>query len=137
MNSLTAIHKRLEAYSKMQSIDIQAFSYEERQGLLPILTSAFADAGGWILDRRSLSSSTVEFHVEIQLRAVLELYSSIISAGLQLTRAAHLGLTHLCTCRRNISTRADLSQVITVRIEVSFLEDLTLQSLLNTVSCPA
>jgi hypothetical protein len=30
----------------MQSLDIQGFSYEERQGLLPTLTSAFADCGG-------------------------------------------------------------------------------------------
>ena len=137
MNTLTANHTRLEAYSEMQSIDIQGFSYEERQGLLPTLTSAFADAGGWILDRRTLSSSTVEFQVEIQLRAVMELYSSIISTGLQLTRAAHLGLTHLCTCRRNISKPTDLSQVISIRIEISFLEDITLQSLLSTASCPA
>ena len=65
----------------MQSLDIQGFSYEERHGLLPTLTSAFADCGGWILDRKTLSPSTMEFRVEIQLRAVVELYSSIIASG--------------------------------------------------------
>ena len=125
------------AYISMQSLDIQGFSYEERHGLLPTLASAFSDCGGWILDRKTLSPSTMEFHVEIQLRAVLELYSSLVSTRLQLTRAAHLGLTHLCTCRKNIAAPRDLSQVVSIRIEISFLEDITLQSLLLTVVAPA
>ena len=56
----------------MQSLDIQGFSYEERHGLLPTLTSAFADCGGWIADRKTLSPSTMEFRLEIQLRAVID-----------------------------------------------------------------
>ncbi len=114
----------------MQSLDIQGFSYEERHGLLPILTSAFADCGGWILERKTLSPTTMEFRIEIQLRAVVDLYSSILASGLELTRAGHLGLTHLCICRKNLCTPADLGQVVAIRIEVSFLEDATLQSVL-------
>jgi hypothetical protein len=112
----------------MQSLEIQGFSYEERHGLLPTLTSAFADCGGWILDRKTLSPSTMEFRVEIQLRFVIDLYASIIASGLELTRAGHLGLTHLCTCRKNLSTPTDLGQLVTIRIEISFLEDAALQS---------
>jgi hypothetical protein len=114
----------------MQSLDIQGFSYEDRHGLLPTLTSAFADCGGWILDRKNLSPSAMEFRIEIQLRAVVDLYSSILASGLELTRSAHLGLAHLCTCRKNLSTLGDLGQVVTIRIEISFLEDATLQSVL-------
>jgi hypothetical protein len=112
----------------MQSLDIQGFSYEERHGLLPTLTSAFADCGGWILDRKTLSPTTMEFRIEIQLRAVVDLYSSILAAGLELTRAGHLGLTHLCTCRKNLAAPADLGQIVGIRLEISFLEDATLQS---------
>lgn len=111
----------------MQSLDIQGFSYEERHGLLPTLTSVFADCGGWILDRKTLSPTTMEFRLEIQLRAAVDLYSSILASGLELTRAGHLGLTHLCTCRKNLSA-ADLGQVVAIRIEISFLEDATLHS---------
>jgi hypothetical protein len=114
----------------MQSLDIQGYSYEERHGLLPSLTSAFAECGGWILDHKTLSPTMIEFRIEIQLRAVVDLYSSILASGLELTRSAHLGLTHLCTCRKNLSKQADLGQIVTIRIEVSFLEDATLQSLL-------
>jgi hypothetical protein len=121
----------------MQLLDIQGFSYEERQGLLPSLTSAFADCGGWILDRKTLSPTSMEFRLEIQLRAVIDLYSSILASGLELTRAGHLGLTHLCTCRKNLSTLADLGQVIALRIEITFLEDVTLHSLFLAARPPA
>jgi hypothetical protein len=121
----------------MQPLEIQSFSYEDRYGLLPSLTSALADCGGWILGRKTLSPSMMEIHVEIQLRAILELYASIVSSGLELTRAAHLALTDLCTCRRNLATSAELSQVVTVRLEISFLEDVTVQSLLMIGSTPA
>jgi hypothetical protein len=115
----------------MQSLDIQGFSYEERHGLLPTLASAFADCGGWILNRKTLSPTTMEFRIEIQLRAVVDLYSSILASGLELTRAGHLGLTHLCICRKNLSASADLGQIVTLRIEISFLEDDTLHALFS------
>jgi hypothetical protein len=121
----------------MQSLDIQGFSYEERHGLLPTLTSGFADCGGWVLDRKTLSPSTMEFRLEIQLRAALDLYASIVSSGLELTRSGHLGLTDLCTCRKNRSTTADLGQIVTIRLEISFLEDLTLHSLLQAGNAAA
>jgi hypothetical protein len=121
----------------MQSLDIQGFSYEERHGLLPTLTSAFADCGGWVLDRRTLSPNSMEFRLEIQLRAIIDLYASVISAGLELTRDGHLGLTHLCTCRKNLISPADLGQIIAIRIEISFLEDVTLHSLFQAGRVPA
>jgi hypothetical protein len=115
----------------MQLLDIQGFSYEERHGLLPTLASAFADCGGWILDRKTLSPTMMEFRIEIHLRAVLDLYASVLASGLELTRAGHLGLAHLCTCRKNLATPTDLSQIVTIRIEISFLEDATLHALLT------
>ncbi len=118
----------------MQVLDIQGFSYQERYGLLPNLTSALADCGGWILCRKSLSPSTMEFRLEIQLRAIMDLYASIVSSGLELTRAGHLALTDLCTCRKNLAVSADLGQVITVRLEISFLEVISLHSLLSTAT---
>jgi hypothetical protein len=112
----------------MQSLYIQGFSYEERHGLLPSLTSAFADCGGWILDRKTISATTMEFRLEIQLRAVVDLYSSILASGLELTRGGHLGLTHLCTCRKNLAAPSDLGQVVSIRLEISFIEESTLHS---------
>jgi hypothetical protein len=121
----------------MQSLEIQGFSYEERTGVLPALTTAFAECGGWVLDRKTLSPTMMEFRIEIQLRAIIDLYASIISSGLELTRNGHLALTDLCTCRKNAPTTADLGQIVSIRIEISFLEDLTLHSLLMIGNTPA
>ncbi len=121
----------------MQSLEIQSFSYQERSGVLPSLTNAFADCGGWVLDRRTLSATTMEFRIEIQLRAIVDLYAAIIASGLELTRSGHLTLSELCTCRQHFRRSADLGQVVALRIEISFLEDITLHSLLMTAALPA
>lgn len=115
----------------MSSLNIQGFSYDERTGVLPGLLASLADCGGWVLDRRVLSSSMMELRVEVQLRSIFDLYGSIIAAGLELTRSSHIALTDLCTCRRNVTKLADLGQVVTVTMEISFLEEVTLHSLLN------
>jgi hypothetical protein len=121
----------------MQLLEIQGFSYDERQGLLPTLTSSLADCGGWVLSRKTLSPSMMEIRLEIQLRSIVDLYASIVSSGLELTRGGHLALTDLCTCRKNLGTSADLGQVVTIRLEISFLEDVSLYSLLMIGTIPA
>jgi hypothetical protein len=121
----------------MPSLDIQGFSYDERSGVLPGLLASLADCGGWVLDRRTLSSRTMELRVEVQLRAILDLYGTIVGSGLELTRSSHMALTDLCTCRKNLAALSDLGQVVTVRIEISFLEEITLYSLLESASSPS
>ena len=38
----------------MPSLDLQSFSYDDRAKVLPVLLSALADCGGWVLDRRTV-----------------------------------------------------------------------------------
>lgn len=78
----------------------------------------------------------MEIRLEIQLRSILDLYASIVSCGLELTRSGHLALTDLCSCRKNLASVADVGQVVTIRLEISFLEDVTLHSLLMTGTAP-
>lgn len=114
----------------METLDIQAFTYEQRHGLLRDLTTAFSNCGGWILERKTLSPSNMEFRVEIQLRAILDLYAAIIATGVELTRAGHDALTELCTRRKHLRLTVDLGQIIAIRLEIAFLDDVTLHSLL-------
>jgi hypothetical protein len=118
----------------MHVLDLQAYSYEDRQGLLPALTAAFTHSGGWVLERKTISTTSVEFRVEIQLRGIVELYAALVAAGVELTRSAHATLTDLCTCRQHIARSARPTKVISIRLELSFLEDVTLHSLLMTGS---
>ena len=121
----------------LSTLDLQSFSYDDRTNVLPVVIAALADCGGWVLDRRTLSASTVQLRVEVQLRSIVDLYGSIIAAGLELTRASHIALTDQCTCRKNAATVADLGQILTLRLEISFLEDMTLHSLLSAGCAPA
>ena len=121
----------------MPSLDLQSFCYDDRASVLPPLLTALAECGGWVVDRRTMSASTVELRLEVQLRSIVDLYGSIIAAGLELTRSSHLSLTDMCTCRKNARTVADLGQILTLRLEVSFLEEVTLSSLLAAGNAPA
>jgi hypothetical protein len=114
----------------MQSLDIQSFTYEDRYGLLPMLTAAFSNCGGWILERKTLSATNMEFRIEIQLRSVLDLYAGIIATGIELTRSGHEALTELCTRRKHLRIAAELGQIVSIRLEINFLDNITLHSLL-------
>jgi hypothetical protein len=116
----------------MDSLDIQGFTYEQRNDLLPDLTAAFSNCGGWILDRRTLSANNMEFHVELQLRAVIDLYAAIVGTGVELTRSGHDSFTELCTRHKHLRVTSALGQVVGIRLEIAFLDDLTLHSLLTS-----
>jgi len=135
MNTLAATtSKSRRNIDIMQSLDIQGFTYEERHGLLPELTTAFSNCGGWLLERKTLSPTNMEFRVEIQLLAVLDLYAAIIATGVELTRAGHEALTELCTRRQHLRLAAELGQIVAIRLEISFLDDITIHSLLASGS---
>jgi hypothetical protein len=118
----------------MHSLDIHGFTYEQRHGLLPTLTTAFSNCGGWMLERKTLSPNHMEFRVEIQLRAVLDLYAAMVATGVELTRTGHESLTELCNRRRHLKLATELGQVLTIRLELNFLDEVTLHSLLASGS---
>jgi len=118
----------------MQSLDIQGFTYEQRHGLLPGLTLAFGNCGGWVLERKTLSPTNMEFVIEIQLLAILDFYAAILATGVELTRAGHIALTELCTRRNHLRLAAELGQIVSIRLEISFLDDVTIHSLLASGS---
>jgi hypothetical protein len=118
----------------MQSLDIQGFTYEQRHGLLPDLTAAFSNCGGWVLERKTLSPTNMEFRVEIQLLAALDLYAAIVASGVELTRSGHESLTELCSRSKHLRLAAELGQIVSIRLEISFLDDITIHSLLASGS---
>jgi len=121
----------------MKSIDIQGFSYEEQSHLVPHLLTAIDRCGGWLFERKSLSSTTIELHMEIQFKVLMKLYAALIASGLQLTRDSHFGLAALCSCRRYTVNPSRGREMLAVCLEVNFLEHMTLRSLLMTGSAIA
>ncbi len=135
MTDTNAMEQQTERSTR--PLEIQSFSYDDRSGVLPELLAKLSDGGGWIIDRRSTSAQTVQLSVEAQLRSIVELYSALVAAGLELTRSSHMVLTDLCTCRKNAAYAVDLSQIVTLELEISFLEELTLHSLLASGVSPS
>lgn len=115
----------------MQVFDIQGYSYEPSEGLLRNLNRTLVTSGGWILDRRPISSTNYEFTLEIELRFALDLYAGIIASGVELTRANHLALTDLCTCRLHVKDGNELRQIVALRLEVCFLSQQGSNALLH------
>jgi len=118
----------------MPPLIIQSFTYEQRHGLLADLTLAFSNCGGWVVDRKTLSPTDMAFHVEIQLSSILDLYAAIVATGIELTREGHQALTELCSRRKHLRLAAELGQIVSIRLEISFLDDITLHSLLASGS---
>ena len=60
----------------------------------------------------------------------MELAAEVIRA----VRAGHESLTELCTRRNHLRITAELGQVVAIRLEISFLDNVTLHSLLASGS---
>lgn len=115
-----------------ETLDLQGFSYQERSGVLPQLDLALAHCGGWITERRALSPNTIEISLEVHLHGIMGLYSVLIASGLELTRKSHGTLGDLCTLCLYRELCAHTGQVLTLRLELSFLDRLALDTMLAT-----
>ena len=105
-------------------LDVRSFTYEDRRGILAGLGEAMNGCGCWLLERKALSTTQMEYRFEVQLHSAVDLYIALIECGLELTRASHLELTELCMLRKHNQSQCELRRVIHVRLEISFLEDI-------------
>jgi hypothetical protein len=106
------------------TLDLRGYTYDDRRIILPALIQAFSTCGGWMLDRQTLPTGRMEFWFEVQLEAAVDLYSALISAGLELTRPGHIDLTALCTLSRHQAALHSAGRAVSVRIEISFLDEI-------------
>jgi len=75
---------------------------DDPQRILRFLTGAVLACGGWVLSRSLPGSDTVEMSFEFARTASLEIYSVLIAAGLELSRDAHISMTELCQCTKDL-----------------------------------
>lgn len=105
-------------------LEISTFSYEERRVILPAVIEALEHCGCFLLDRKPTSFTQMEFCFELHAFAVVDLYAALIAAGLELTRSSHEDLTTLCTVRRYNVRPSSLPSLLTVCLQVNFLDDI-------------
>ena len=109
-------------------LSLQCLTYDERATVLPAITDAIDRAGGWVLDRRTVAANALELKIELQLRALVDMYAALVSSGVELTRETHLLLTERCLCRQHQRTRESMASILCLRLEVAFLADVTVEN---------
>jgi hypothetical protein len=103
-------------------VELRGHSYDDHRQIVPALLDSVAACGCWVLEQRALSPTITELRFEMQLRSVFELYSGLIATGLELTPDSHTRMTGLCTVRDHNPRQAKRRRIITVRLELNFLE---------------
>ena len=105
-------------------IDLRGRSFEDHRQLVPVLLETMANCGCWLLDRRELPPNATQLSFELQLRSVFELYSGLLSCGVELSRDSHTSMKSLCTVRDHNPHRAKRRRILTVRLELIFMDAL-------------
>ena len=107
----------------MPTIELRGRTFEDHREIVPTLLDTMAPCGCWLLEQRVLSPTATELSFEIQLRSVFELYSGLLSSGVDLSRDSHTRMKSLCTVRDHNPHHAKRRRIITIRLELIFLEE--------------
>jgi hypothetical protein len=75
---------------------------EDPQKTMRLLSGAILSCGGWVLSRSMSGSDMAEISFEFARAACVEVYSMLIATGLELTREAHIHITELCQCTKDL-----------------------------------
>jgi len=104
-------------------VELRGRSFEDHQEFVPALLDTMASCGCWLLKRRELPPNVTELNFELLLRSVFELYSGLLSCGVELSRDSHTRMKSLCTVRDHNPHRARRRRVLTIRLELIFVEE--------------
>ena len=87
--------------------------------VVPQLSGVIPDCGAWIRSRSYAAPGTTRLVFEFPRDVCVEIYSALVSVGLQLTAASHLLMTELCRCTPNVF---DLSSRKLPAVDVATLD---------------
>jgi hypothetical protein len=81
---------------------LTAILAEDQSTVVPRLSGLIPDCGAWIRSRSYVEPGTARFVFEFPRDICVEIYSALVSVGLQLTPASHSLLTELCRCTPHV-----------------------------------
>jgi hypothetical protein len=81
---------------------LTALLHEDQSMVVPQLSGVIPDCGAWIRSRSYIEPGTARFVFEFPRDICVEIYSALVSVGLQLTAASHSVLTELCRCTPHV-----------------------------------
>jgi hypothetical protein len=81
---------------------LTALLAEDQSTVVPRLSGLIPDCGAWIRSRSYIEPGTARFVFEFPRDICVEIYSALVSVGLQLTATSHALLTELCRCTPHV-----------------------------------
>jgi hypothetical protein len=81
---------------------LTALLHEDQSLVVPRLSGLIPDCGAWIRSRSWVEPGTARLVFEFPRDICVEIYSALVSVGLQLTDASHSLLTELCRCTPHV-----------------------------------
>jgi hypothetical protein len=133
---------------------LTALLAEDQSTVVPRLSGLIPDCGAWIRSRSYVEPGTARFVFEFPRDICVEIYSALVSVGLQLTAASHALLTELCRCTPHVfdlasrqlpavdvatldaATRYICSlEIIKVQLQIWMVKEEELQSQLGSSQC--
>lgn len=75
---------------------------EDESLVISRLSGVIPDCGAWIRSRSYVEPGTARFVFEFPRDICVDMYSALVSVGLQLTAASHRILTELCRCTPHV-----------------------------------
>lgn len=81
---------------------LTALLHEDQSMVVPRLSGLIPDCGAWIRSRSYVEAGTARLVFEFPRDICVEIYSALVSVGLQLTAASHSALTELCRCTPHV-----------------------------------
>ena len=133
---------------------LTALLAEDQSTVVPRLSGLIPDCGAWIRSRSYVEPGTARFVFEFPRDICVEIYSALVSVGLQLTASSHALLTELCRCTPHVfdlasrqlpavdvatldaATRYICSlEIIKVQLQIWMVKEEELQSQLGSSQC--
>ncbi len=108
----------------MSPVHLKSLTRQPIDAILPNLVQLVALNGGWLLERRPASPTSVELDLDLRLRSVFEIYTALLASGLELNREAHLTLAGCCGSLWHTEWSLARDRAISFRLEIRYVSTL-------------
>lgn len=88
---------------------------------MPELGVAIDHAGGWLLERRTVSARALELKLEVTLPCLQDLYAAFVAVGVELSRDSHRAIAQRVSCDLHMRPGPGIASILLMFIELHFL----------------
>lgn len=113
-----ALEQESEAQSRIcWAMHLDAIALEDSDRLMLRLTEVIAGCGGRILSRAASDTGNMALLFEFERLACVDIYSGLVSAGVEFSPNGHLRFTELCQCTHSGPSDC-CSEIVSVDLEI-------------------